>query len=77
MTKVFKTSKKKIKEKLRLFEHSEVLIYQKNSLVDSLIGSNIKTFSWSLDDKQASVYITQKSIVGKTQLTITYNNISF
>jgi len=73
----FQNQQEKIKEKLRLFEHSEVLIYQKNSLVDSLIGSNIKTFSWSLDDKQASVYITQKSIVGKTQLTITYNNISF
>ncbi|TPD65354.1 bifunctional UDP-N-acetylmuramoyl-tripeptide:D-alanyl-D-alanine ligase/alanine racemase [Flavobacterium microcysteis] len=73
----FQNQQEKIKEKLRLFEHSEVLIYQKNTLVDSLIGSNIKTFSWSLDDKQASVYITQKSIAGKTQLTIAYNNISF
>lgn len=73
----FQNQQEKIKEKLRLFEHSEVLIYQKNTLVDSLIGSNIKTFSWSLDDKQASVYITQKSVTGKTQLTIAYDKISF
>lgn len=73
----FQNQEEKIKEKLRLFENSEVLIYQKNTFVDSLIGSNIKTFSWSLDDKQASVYITQKSVTGKTQLTIVYDKISF
>lgn len=73
----FQNQEEKIKEKLRLFEHSEILIYQKNTLVDSLIESDIKTFSWSLDDKQASVYITQKSVTGKTQLTIAYDKISF
>lgn len=73
----FQNQEEKIKEKLYLFEHSEVLIYQKNTLVDSLIRPDIKTFSWSLDNKEASVHISQKSVAGKTQLTITYDKISF
>ncbi len=45
----------KIKEKLKLFANCEVLIYQKNEKLDSLL--NQKTFSWSYSDKNADVFI--------------------
>lgn len=73
----FQNLEEKISEKLRLFEHSEVLIYQKNKLVDSLIDATTKTFSWSFNDKNANVFITQKQLSEKTQLSISYDTISF
>ncbi|MBA9073077.1 alanine racemase [Flavobacterium gossypii] len=73
----FQNLEEKISEKLRLFEHSEVLIYQKNPLVDSLIDATTKTFSWSFNDKNANVFITQKQLSEKTQLSISYDTISF
>jgi len=73
----FQNLEEKISEKLRLFEHSEVLIYQKNAVVDSLIDATTKTFSWSFNDKNANVFITQKQLSEKTQLSISYDTISF
>ena len=73
----FQNLEEKISEKLRLFEHSEVLIYQKNAVVDSLIDAPTKTFSWSFNDKNANVFITQKQLSEKTQLSISYDTISF
>lgn len=73
----FQNLEEKISEKLRLFEHSEVLIYQKNAVVDSLIDATTKTFSWSFNDKNANVFITQKQLSEKTQLNISYDTISF
>lgn len=73
----FQNLEEKISEKLRLFEHSEILIYQKNKLVDSLIDATTKTFSWSFNDKNANVFITQKQLSEKTQLSISYDTISF
>lgn len=73
----FQNLEEKISEKLRLFEHSEVLIYQKNTLVDSLVLPQTKTFSWSFDNKNANVLITQKQVSEKTQLSISYDAISF
>lgn len=73
----FSNLEEKITEKLRLFENSEILIYQKNNLVDSLVNPKIKTFCWSFSDEKANVVITQKSISEKTQLHITFEAISF
>lgn len=73
----FQNLEEKISEKLRLFEHSEVLIYQKNMTVDSLVLPQTKTFSWSFDNKNANVLIAQKQISEKTQLSISYDTISF
>lgn len=67
----------KITEKLRLFENSEILIYQKNNLVDSLVNQKTKTFTWSFSDSSSDVFITKKSISDKTQLHIKYEAISF
>jgi len=73
----FQNLEEKITEKLRLFENPEILIYQKNNLVDSLINPNLKTFTWSFEDKKANVFITKKTTSDKTQLNIKYEAISF
>ena len=61
---------KKIKEKLNLFKHSKIIIYQKNRVIDGLINPKIKTFSWSYDDKTADVLISKKEIEDKTIIQI-------
>ncbi|NDP27199.1 MAG: bifunctional UDP-N-acetylmuramoyl-tripeptide:D-alanyl-D-alanine ligase/alanine racemase [Flavobacterium sp.] len=66
----FEDLEKKIKEKLKLFKHSKLLIYQKNKVVDALIESKIKAFSWSYSDKTADVFVTKKAIDDKTILQI-------
>ncbi|RRJ89941.1 bifunctional UDP-N-acetylmuramoyl-tripeptide:D-alanyl-D-alanine ligase/alanine racemase [Flavobacterium macacae] len=73
----FLNLEEKVIEKLRLFENSEILIYQKNDLVDSIINKKTKTFTWSFSDEKANVLIAPKSIAGKTQLSIQYSAISF
>lgn len=73
----FLNLEEKITEKLRLFENSEILIYQKNNLVDSLLNQKTKTFTWSFEDDKADVFITKKSTSDKTQLSIKYKAISF
>ncbi|TRX23916.1 bifunctional UDP-N-acetylmuramoyl-tripeptide:D-alanyl-D-alanine ligase/alanine racemase [Flavobacterium franklandianum] len=66
----FEDLEKKIKEKLKLFKNSKLIIYQKNKLVDSLIESKIKSFSWSYTDETADVFISKKDIQDKTVLQI-------
>jgi len=61
---------KKIKEKLKLFKNSKLLIYQKNKIVDSLIATNLKSFSWSYSDETADVFVLKKAIDDKTILQI-------
>jgi len=73
----FQNLEEKITEKLRLFENSEILIYQKNNLVDSLINQKTKTFTWSFSDSSSDVFITKKSISDKTQLHIKFEAVSF
>jgi len=43
----FEDLEKKIKEKLKLFKHSKLIIYQKNKIIDALIKSKIKSFSFN------------------------------
>lgn len=73
----FQNLEEKITEKLRLFNNSEILIYQKNNLVDSIVNQKTKTFTWSFEDDKADVFITKKSTLDKTQLHIKYEAISF
>ncbi|MFC6097722.1 bifunctional UDP-N-acetylmuramoyl-tripeptide:D-alanyl-D-alanine ligase/alanine racemase [Flavobacterium qiangtangense] len=73
----FLNLEEKITEKLRLFNNSEILIYQKNNLVDSIVNQKTKTFTWSFEDDKADVFITKKSTLDKTQLSIKYEAISF
>jgi alanine racemase len=62
----------KIKEKLKLFVHSEILIYNKNKTVEAFINSKIKTFSWSCKEETADVFIKIKPVLDKTVLEIDY-----
>jgi len=68
---------KKINEKLNLFKHSKIIIYQKNKAVDGLINPKIKTFSWSYDDETADVLISKKEIEDKTIIQIQYAKANF
>jgi alanine racemase len=65
----FENLEEKIKEKIQLFDHSEVLIYKKSELVDNFISSSSslsfgegrgEVFSWSFEDPTATVFVFQK-----------------
>lgn len=66
----FVDTETKINEKLRLFDCSEILIYQKNSQVDALISPKLKTFSWSFHNTSADVLVTKKHSFTNTILSI-------
>lgn len=68
---------KKIIEKLKLFKHSKIIIYQKNKTVDALIDPKMQPFSWSYNDETADVFISKKEIQDKTILQIRYANANF
>ncbi len=69
---------KKIREKLKLFKHSKIIIYQKNKIVDALLDSKIQPFSWSYDDDEtADVFIVKKPIEDKTMLQVRYAKVNF
>jgi alanine racemase len=68
---------KKIKEKLRLFKQSKLIIYQKNKVVDALIDPKTQTFSWSFSDENADVFVVKKVLEDKTVLQIKYAEASF
>ncbi|WP_343696429.1 bifunctional UDP-N-acetylmuramoyl-tripeptide:D-alanyl-D-alanine ligase/alanine racemase [Flavobacterium sp.] len=66
----FENPEQKIKEKLLLFKKSNVIIYQKNELVDKCLLDfsaeykleNRTLFSWSFIDASADVFILNKEI---------------
>jgi alanine racemase len=69
---------KKIREKLKLFKHSKIIIYQKNKIVDALLDPKIQPFSWSYDDDEtANVFIVKKTIEDKTMLQVRYAKVNF
>lgn len=67
----------KMKEKLKLFQHAKVLIYNKNKTIDAFLNPKVKKFSWSCKDEEADVFITKKSVVDKTLLKIRYDGATF
>jgi len=73
----FEDLENKIKEKLKLFKHSKLIIYQKNRVIDALIASKIKTFCWSFNDKSADVFVCKKAADDKTILQIQYAKTQF
>lgn len=66
----FASTEEKIKEKLRLFDRSEILIYEKKEQIDALIPSTIATFSWSCTAADADVFITKKRNADNTILIV-------
>ena len=67
----FANANEKIKEKLRLFEHAQIVIYPKSDAIDKLIRSNLKTVSWSFTDPKADVLVAKKQQDSITQLHFT------
>jgi alanine racemase len=73
----FANTNEKIKEKLRLFDHSQILIYPKSDAVDALIRPELKTFSWSFYDPSADVFVSQKRMGTNTILIIAQKKEEF
>ena len=66
----FSNTDEKIKEKLRLFDRSQILIYEKNDPVGALIPAAISTFSWSCTAPDADVFLTKKRSADNTILNV-------
>jgi alanine racemase len=66
----FSNTAEKIKEKLRLFDRSQILIYEKNDPVEALIPAAISTFSWSCTAADADVFLTKKRSANNTILSV-------
>jgi alanine racemase len=66
----FSNTAEKIKEKLRLFDRSQILIYEKNDPVEALIPAAIPTFSWSCTAPDADVFLTKKRSADNTILSV-------
>jgi alanine racemase len=73
----FENLGQKIKEKLKLFDHSEVLIYNKNKTIDAFLIPEMKTFSWSENDPEADVIVHHKTYHNQTTLNVTYQDVCF
>ncbi|PKB16978.1 bifunctional UDP-N-acetylmuramoyl-tripeptide:D-alanyl-D-alanine ligase/alanine racemase [Flavobacterium sp. 5] len=70
----FENLESKIKEKMLLFQHSEVVIYQKNNSVEQSILPETNPFSWSFTDETATVFVSKKEHTHEhTTIEYTYN----
>ncbi|UOK43347.1 MULTISPECIES: bifunctional UDP-N-acetylmuramoyl-tripeptide:D-alanyl-D-alanine ligase/alanine racemase [Flavobacterium] len=70
----FASEEEKITEKLKLFQHTEVVILQKNKKNEALLPPSVKTFSWSYTDTSADVLISEK---GNSNLEILWKGEQF
>jgi alanine racemase len=70
----FASEEEKIAEKLRLFDHSKILIYKKDDLPNSALSPQVKVFCWSFSDKTADVLIAKDILEDQTELNIEYRN---
>lgn len=73
----FVNTEEKIKEKLILFKDSEVLICQKNKLIDFHSSNKTKKFTWSFIDNDADVFIVKKAFEGNAKLQIHRDQTDF
>lgn len=64
----FKNLAEKIKEKLVLFQHAKVLIYQKNNQVDALLPPAPEKFTWSFENESVDVFVNKKEVGNETTL---------
>lgn len=61
----------KIKQKLKLFAHAEVLICHKNKTIEAFLAKGVCTFTWSCKHEEADVFIVKKIVVDKTHMKVT------
>lgn len=67
----------KIREKLKLFENADLLIYHKTKDVSSIINPKTNTFSWSFEDKTSDVFISKITLGDQTLLNVCYQEKNF
>jgi len=73
----FHDAGEKIKEKLKLFSSTEVLIMNKNRTIEAFLNPKTKTFTWSSEDGKADIFVIAKESPDKTELKITYQKLCF
>ena len=74
----FVNREEKVKEKLKLFAHSDILFYCKDyEVIEKNIPSHLKTFSWSAK-KEADLSVKQvEKFNGKTKIQVNYQSETF
>src|SRR5690606_28728202 len=54
----FTNKEQKISEKTKLFKHSDVVVFQRNELIEQLLQTyKVKSFCWSFDKSDNTLYI--------------------
>jgi len=71
----FASEDEKISEKLKLFARSGVLICRKDPRVGKLVPENLRTFTWSFEDKSADALVTATKGAHETALDIACGNV--
>ncbi len=67
----------KIKEKLKLFSDVEILILNKNKTIEAFLNPEIKTFTWSSQDRTADVFLQKNTFNDHSILNITSKDHCF
>jgi alanine racemase len=74
----FIDKKQKISEKLKLFKHSDVVIFQKNELVEQLLQTyQANSFCWSFEKSDNALFIKKSTSKNVTTLTFTFHYQDF
>lgn len=71
----FQNMAEKIKEKTKLFQRVDLLIYHKNKSVEAFLTPGLQTFSWSSNDAAADVLVHSKTYGSETHLNVTYQGV--
>ena len=72
----FNSQEAKIIEKTQLYKNCDIVVLEKNELVEKHI--NTPTFTWSFKNREATIFATKKEFKnGSSTVTITYNKVVF
>lgn len=72
----FSSQNEKIEEKIKLFSDCDIVILQKNDLIEALL--KVKTLTWSFTDKNAAIFSEKNNLKnGYTLISIHYKNTQF
>ena len=73
----FLNLEEKVKEKMSLFQSCEVVIYQINENITSILSQRQNAFTWSFTNQEADVFIGKKTDREQTELQVCYNKEDF
>jgi len=72
----FTSLNEKIEEKVKLFKGCEIVILQKNEIIEKLISS--KAITWSFEDEKATVFAKKNSLKnGFSLISVHFKNTTF